>query len=207
MAEYITIMVINNKTAGIVFSVSSYGKAAHCNFLIAQITSELEDCTSLSLSRFDELCANVPLTVIGTDFGVYNWVHDMSNRPTFLLQIPVSQIGCLWKQLKERQAPRSLSRQYPCLLNQLSRPVCQEMLTRMWLTHHDEHLMDPEYTNRLYLKQCHLRLRDKKGELMVVLPRRTLRTSRGGQIYLLLPVPCNASQGDFRRIQEVYWIV
>jgi hypothetical protein len=59
MAEYITIMIINNKTAGeysLSVKVGQYVDKFSC---IAQITSELEDCESTGFHPYSEFVANL----------------------------------------------------------------------------------------------------------------------------------------------------
>jgi len=72
MAEYITIMVINNKAPG---ESEVFHVVPLFTLMAAQITTELEDCMLLSLHS----SAHSPLTqlfcvVIGSEYGKFGWI-------------------------------------------------------------------------------------------------------------------------------------
>ena len=70
MAEYITIMVINNKTAGMsMFQLNKEVKEFD-HPRTAQITSELEDCKRLNIFITEEI-AHKRLLVIGSDYSQF----------------------------------------------------------------------------------------------------------------------------------------
>jgi hypothetical protein len=70
MAEYITIMVINNKTAGkLTFQLKR--EVTELDYpRTAQITSELEDCKRLIIFIQEDI-AYIQLSVIGSDYSQF----------------------------------------------------------------------------------------------------------------------------------------